>query len=296
MTVTENVPAGSAPTPDPRRRRRRWPLRGIVPNAAVGIFAGFVFLAVFGDLVAPHNPNGINVGPSLAGPSGRFWLGTDSLGRDELSRVIAAARPALLAAGEAVLVALVIGTALGVVAGYIGGRWDNALSRLMDLLFSMPEYLLAILVIAIIGSGTSNAAIAIGVTGIPRFGRVVRSATQEIASRSYVDAARLSGRGRWWIIRTHLLPNVASPLIVITAISLSTAEGAYAALSFLGFGQRPPSADYGSMIAAAQSDLLSDPWIVIVPSVAFVILVIAFNVLGDVLRDAIDPRITTRIV
>jgi peptide/nickel transport system permease protein len=286
--TTDSLPVGR------RSRRLRWPVRGVVANTAAFVMFCFVLLGVFGSMLTPHNPNEGGVGPQLAHPSGAFWLGTDALGRDEVSRVIAAARPALLAAGEAVLVALLLGTAVGIVSGYIGGFWDNGLSRLMDLLFAMPEYLLAILVIAIIGNGMSNAALAIGVTGIPRFARVVRGATQEIISRSYIDAAHLSGRGRLWVMWRHLIPNIASPLIVITAISLSTAEGAYAALSFLGFGERPPAADYGSMIAAAQSDLLSDPWVVAMPSVAFVILVVAFNVLGDVIRDALDPRSTAK--
>jgi peptide/nickel transport system permease protein len=280
----------STPTRPRTRSRFHWPVHGVVAHVTLVILVVFLILAVFGQFLTPFDPNKVGVGPQLAGPSPRFWLGTDSLGRDELSRIIAGARPAILAAVESIALAGVVGIAIGVIAGYLGGLWDGLLSRLMDLLFAFPEYLLAILVVAILGNGLTNVAIAIGVICVPRFARVARGSTKEVLSRSYVEAAVLSHRGRWWIMWRHVLPNISSPLIVMTAISLSTAEGAYASLAFLGFGELPPTADFGSMIAAAQPYLLSSPWQVLYPSIVFVVLVVAFNLLGDVLRDRLDPR------
>ncbi|MFJ5116818.1 ABC transporter permease [Kitasatospora sp. NPDC088548] len=296
-TVARPSPPTSPPppaplSPGPKRARRR-PVRGLVANTAVLLIVGYVLLAVFGSFLAPYGPNEVGAGPRLSAPSAEHWLGTDALGRDQLSRVIAAARPALLSATYAVLFALVIGTSIGIAAGFLGRLWDGILSRLVDLLFAVPEYLLAILVIAVMGSGLLNASLAIGIVSIPRFARIARGSTLEIARRSFVDAARLCGRGRSWIMFRHILPNIASPLVIMTAINLSTAEGAYAALSFLGFGVRPPDADYGSMISSSQQYLLTDPWVVAFPAIAFVLLVLAFNLLGDILRDRLDPHTRT---
>ncbi|MEV7781566.1 ABC transporter permease [Kitasatospora sp. NPDC088351] len=296
-TVARPSPPTSPPppaplSPGPKRARRR-PVRGLVANTAVLLIVGYVLLAVFGSFLAPYGPNEVGAGPRLSAPSAEHWLGTDALGRDQLSRVIAATRPALLSATYAVLFALVIGTSIGIAAGFLGRLWDGILSRLVDLLFAVPEYLLAILVIAVMGSGLLNASLAIGIVSIPRFARIARGSTLEIARRSFVDAARLCGRGRSWIMFRHILPNIASPLVIMTAINLSTAEGAYAALSFLGFGVRPPDADYGSMISSSQQYLLTDPWVVAFPAIAFVLLVLAFNLLGDILRDRLDPHTRT---
>ncbi|AXI80923.1 ABC transporter permease [Peterkaempfera bronchialis] len=288
MTNTAVRPSRPAPA-----RSRRWPVRGLVANIALLLIAGYILLAIFGSAIAPYGPNDVGAGPRLTPPSSAHWLGTDALGRDQLSRIVAAARPALLSATYAVLFAVVIGTGIGIAAGFLGRFWDGALSRIVDLLFAIPEYLLAILVIAVMGSGLLNASLAIGIVGIPRFARIARGSTLEVARRSFVDAARLCGRGRLWIVFRHILPNIASPLVIMTAINLSTAEGAYAALSFLGFGVRPPDADYGSMISSSQQYLLTDPWVVAFPSIAFVLLVLAFNLLGDVLRDRLDPHTRT---
>ncbi|MEU3657140.1 ABC transporter permease [Streptomyces sp. NPDC032161] len=288
-----NTVARPSPPASASRRFLRWPVRGLVANIAVLLIIGYIVLAVFGSVITPYEPNEVGVGPRLSSPSPDHWLGTDALGRDQLSRIIAAARPALLSALYAVLFALVIGTTIGIAAGFLGRLWDGVLSRFVDLLFAIPEYLLAILVIAVMGSGLINASLAIGIVSIPRFARIARSSTLEVAQRSFVDAARLCGRGKSWIMFRHVLPNIASPIVIMTAISLSTAEGAYAALSFLGFGVRPPDADYGSMISSSQQYLLTDPWIVAFPAIAFVVLVLAFNLLGDVMRDQLDPHTRT---
>ncbi|MFF4143433.1 ABC transporter permease [Streptomyces sp. NPDC001698] len=277
----------------PRAVRRRWPIRGVLANAALAVLVLYVLAALLGPVIAPYAPNELNAGPRLVGPSASHLFGTDALGRDQFSRVIAAVRPAVEAALISITFAIVVGTAIGTAAGFLRGVTDGILSRVTDLLFAIPEYLLAILVLAIMGSGLVNAALAIGLVIIPRFARIARGATIEVAGRSYIDAARLCGRGRWWILRRHILPNISSPLVIMTAINLSTAEGAYAALSFLGFGVAPPDADFGSMISAAQQYMLTEPWLAAYPALAFVALVLAFNLLGDALRDQLDPRSRT---
>lgn len=268
------------------KRRTHSPV-GIVAAAVLVVFA---LLAIFGNVLAPYDPNQLNVGPRMSLPSGEFLLGTDALGRDQLSRILAAIRPTVLAAVFATTFALIIGSILGVVAGFWGGRVDNVVSRIVDFLFAIPEYLLAILVLAILGRGLINAAIAIGIVFIPRFARTVRSATEEVMARNYVNAARLSGRSEVRIMTTHVIPNVTSPLVVLAAINLSMSAGTYAALSFLGFGVPPPYADFGSMISDSIQYIGSDPWLIVPPAIVFVTMILAINLAGDLVRDLLDPK------
>lgn len=284
--MTSTAPAASS-----RRTARAFPARASrVGIGAAAVSICFVILAVIGAWVAPYDPTQINVGPRLATPDGEFWLGTDALGRDQFSRVLVAIQPTMAAAFMATAIALVLGSVLGLIAGFYGGLADSAVSRLIDFIFSIPEYLLAILVLAILGRGLGNAAVAIGLVFVPRFARTVRGATQELVARPFVDAARLNGRGHGWIIVRHILPNVSSPLVVLAAINMSLSAGTYAALSFLGFGVRPPSPDFGSMIADALQYLYSAPWLIIPPAAAFVVLILAINLTGDLIRDVLDPK------
>ncbi|MGO3147016.1 MAG: ABC transporter permease [Leucobacter sp.] len=272
----------------PKAKKRKLPSPvGMVAFIVLGLFA---ILAVAGPWIAPYSPNELGVGERILGPTGDFIFGTDALGRDQFSRVLIAIRPAVIAAVAATGFALIVGTALGLIAGFWGGVIDTLVSRIIDFLFSIPEYLLAILVLAILGRGLMNAAIAIGIVFIPRFARTVRSATQEVMSRNYISAARLSGRGQVWIMLRHVLPNITSPLIVIAAINLSMSSGAYAALSFLGFGVRPPSPDFGSMISDSLQYIGSDPWLIVPPAAVFVIFILAINLAGDAIRDLLDPK------
>jgi peptide/nickel transport system permease protein len=242
---------------------------GVIGAVLVGIF---VVLALFGNWLEP--------------------FGTDELGRDELSQIISGARIAILSAVESVAVALVLGMLLGIIAGYWGGSWlDSVVSRLVDFLFAFPEYVLAIIVIAALGPGLTNASLAIGIVYTPRVSRIVRTAAMEVAHSPYIDAARLSRRGGLHLVMNHLIPNITSPVLIMVALSLSNAEGAYAALSYLGFGVPPPAPDYGSMLGTAQSYLTTDPWLALFPSAALVLLIIGFILLGDALRDRFSRRI-----
>lgn len=283
--MTQTTPTTATRLRD--RTRRRPGAAGLVAFTILGIY---VVVVVIGPWLAPYPPNQINVGPQMNLPGAEFPFGTDALGRDQLSRVLVAVRPALLAAVTATALALVCGTIMGIIAGFWGGRVDNLISRIVDFLFSIPEYLLAILVLAILGAGLLNASIAIGIVFTPRFARTVRGATLEVMSRNYISAARLSGRGRLWIMTRHVLPNVTSPLVVLAAINLSMAAGTYAALSFLGFGVPPPNPDFGSMISDSLQYLGSDSWIVIPPVLVFVLFILAINLAGDALRDLLDPK------
>lgn len=274
-----------APTLSTRSRKH-----SPVGIAAMGVLVVFALLAIFGNMLAPYDPNQLNVGPRMDLPSGEFLLGTDALGRDQLSRILAAIQPTVLAAVLATTFALIIGSILGIVAGFWGGRVDNIVSRIIDFLFAIPEYLLAILVLAILGRGLINAAVAIGIVFIPRFARTVRSATEEVMARNYVNAARLSGRSEVRIMVAHVIPNVTSPLVVLAAINLSMSAGTYAALSFLGFGVRPPYADFGSMISDSLQYIGSDPWLIVPPSIVFVTMILAINLAGDLVRDLLDPK------
>jgi ABC-type dipeptide/oligopeptide/nickel transport system permease subunit len=247
-------------------------------------------------LVLPYGPNQINAGDALQAPSPAHLFGTDELGRDQLSRVAAAGPIALYSAGASVTVALAAGTATGVVAGYAGGQADLALSGAVEILFSMPALLLALVVVGVLGPGLNNTLLAVAIVYVPRFARIARAATLSVRRRQFIEAARATGCAPAQIVLDHVLPNILPALIIQTALSLSTAEIAQASLSFLGLGVQPPHADWGNMLAAARGFVTVAPWLVIFPSLALVLLIIAFNVLGDALRDVLDPRLRVRPV
>lgn len=266
-------------------------VKGVLSMIAVGLGTTFVFVAIFAPLLAPYDPNLTGAGAPLTRPNAEFPMGTDELGRDQLSRVLFASRIALLAAIQAVGLAFVIGTTLGVI-GALGPGWlDNLIQRLTDLVFAFPEFLLAIMVIAVLGPGLTNAAMAIGVVYAPRFSRIARSAALTVRAMPYVESSLLSGRSKAYILMRHILPNIATPLVVLTALSMSNAQLAYAALSFLGYGVSPPTADYGQMLARSRDYIPTEVHLVLFPGLVLVLLIITFNLLGDVLRDAFDPTL-----
>jgi ABC-type dipeptide/oligopeptide/nickel transport system permease subunit len=286
MTATAMATFAGAP------RRRLGRLLGHAEGRfAVALLVLIGLLSVVAPRVLPYGPTQINARDALQAPDLAHWFGTDELGRDQLSRVAAAGPIALYSAGASVAVALVAGTTIGLIAGYAGGPADLALSGLVEIMFSMPALLLALIVVGVLGPGLNNALLAVAIVYVPRFARIARGATLSVRRRQFIEAARAAGGSPARIVLEHVFPNILPSMIVQTALSLSTAEIAQASLSFLGLGVQPPYADWGNMLAASRGFVTVAPWLVIFPSLALVLLIIAFNLLGDALRDVLDPRL-----
>jgi len=217
--------------------------------------------------------------------------GTDEFGRDELSRLIWGARVSLYVGMLAVLIALALGATSGVLAGFFGGLVDDITMRIMDIVLSLPALVLAISITAVLGPSLTNVMIAVGLVYAPTFARVARGPTLAVVRVPYIEAARAIGAGSGRIITRHVVPNVAAPILVQTTVSLSTAILTEAALSFLGLGTQPPTASWGLMLSASRQYMLIDPWIAILPGLAIAVTVLGFNLLGDGLRDVLDPKI-----
>ena len=226
-------------------------------------------------------------------PGRQHLLGTDEFGRDELSRLIWGARVSLYVGGLAVLIALGLGATAGVVAGFFGGWVDDVTMRIMDVVLSLPALVLAIAITSVLGPTLTNAMLAIGLVYAPTFARVARGPTLTVVQVPYIEAARSIGASNWRIIARHVLPNVAAPILVQMTVSFSTAILTEAALSFLGLGTQPPTASWGLMLSAARQYMLIDPWIAVLPGSAIAVTVLGFNLLGDGLRDLLDPRMRT---
>lgn len=278
------------------RRTRRWLafLRVLTANrlAAAGLVViGLLgVLALFGPTIAPYGAADIDIANRLKGPSGAHWFGTDEFGRDVLSRVIVGARVSVQVAAIAVGISLVAGVLIGLVAGYYGRAVDTVLMRLMDVLFAFPAILLAIAILAVLGPGLSNAMIAIGVVFTPIFARITRASVLTVREEVYVRAARSLGASDARLIALHVLPNVLAPVIVQTSISLAFAILNEAALSFLGLGVQPPRPSWGRMLFDGRGFVRQAWWMAVFPGAAIFVTVLAFNVVGDALRDALDPR------
>lgn len=249
-----------------------------------------VIVALFAQLIAPFGINELDVANRLTGPSSVHWFGTDELGRDVFSRVIVASRVSLQVGFIAVGIALAVGVPIGLVAGYYGGGVDSTLMRLMDILFSIPAIVLAIAILAALGPGIINAMIAIGIVYTPIFARVTRGSVLALRDAVFVRAARSLGATDNRILRTHVLPNVIAPIIVQASLSLAFAILAEAALSFLGLGVQPPDPAWGRMLSEGRSFFRQAPWMAIFPGLGILVTVMAFNFVGDGLRDALDPQ------
>jgi peptide/nickel transport system permease protein len=249
------------------------------------------FFAIFGQLVAPQGPNEINVMNMLQPPSSEHIFGTDELGRDVFSRTILSAQVSMQVSVISVAFALLFGTAAGVMAGYFGGWLDNVLMRIVDVLFAFPVLLLALAIVAILGPGIGTATFAIGVVYVPIFARVARSSAVSVVQEPYVKAAKTVGASPLRTILTHLLPNIAAPLIVQTSVSLAFAILNEAALSFLGLGAQPPTPTWGRMLFDAKGFLDQAWWMAVFPGATVFFTVLAFNLLGDNLRDALDVTV-----
>lgn len=252
-----------------------------------------VLLAIFGPLLTPYSYDGTNLSEGLKPPSSEHWFGTDDLGRDIFTRVAYGARISLWVGLAAVSGSIVVGTLLGLVAGYFG-RWiDTLISRLFDIMFAFPSILLAIAIVAVLGGGLVKALIAISIINIPTFGRLVRSRVVSLVQEEYVQAARAIGLGHAPIIFRHILPNTIAPVIVQGSLGIATAILEAAALGFLGLGAQRPTPEWGRMLADAREFFQSAPWTVFFPGVMIMITVLAFNMLGDALRDVLDPKLKT---
>lgn len=271
------------------RRAARSPL-----FVAAGLaLATLVAAGLLADLVAPYSPTAVAAAQVFAPPSASHPLGTDRFGRDVLSRIVHGVRVSLGIAGSSILAALAVGGALGLLAG-VGRSADQILGRVMDVFFAFPPILLAIGVAAVLGAGVGTAVIAIAVVYGPFFFRVVRGSVLLESAQAYVEAAEALGAGRFTILRRHVLPNVVSPVIVQTAVCLSYAILIESALSYLGVGVQPPTPSWGAILNEGKEFLALAPWVSLFPGAAIVVAVLAFNVIGDGLRDALDPRTEVR--
>lgn len=262
------------------------------PVAVAGLLVIVVFVAVAAaaPAIAPFDPIATSWTAIRKAPSAVHWMGTDENGRDVLSRVIFGARASMMAGVVSVLIAAGIGVPAGLLAGFAEGWTDALLSRAVDAILACPFLILAIALAAFLGPNLTNAMIAIGVSTAPRFMRVARAATLDAASNEYVEAARAVGNPPWRVAVRHVLPNIVPPVLVQGTLAIAAAIIAEASLSFLGLGQQPPDPSWGSMLNAAQRFLTQAPWLAIFPGLAIFLCVLSFNLVGDGLRDALDPR------
>lgn len=295
QSVDERIAAGTAvPSALARGRRLRFRREWRNPIGLIGaaIVLATMLWALLAPLVSPYSPSAQGAGrlvpPSLAHP-----MGTDELGRDVASRIIYGSRVSLQVGAVSVVLALVAGTLIGGIAGFFGGRLDDYLMRLVDVLFAFPGLVLAIVIAGLLGPSRTNAMIAIGIVYAPAFARVIRGSVLSVMAESYVEAARVVGASDLRIMARHLLPNILAPIIVMTTVYLSTAILSEASLSFLGLGSQPPEPSWGGMLNAARRFMELAPWLAIFPGCAIMLVVLGFNFLGDGLRDVLDPRLRT---
>jgi peptide/nickel transport system permease protein len=275
-------------SPARRALRRLFRRKGAVFGLVV--VATFILLALLAPLISPYDATATSWSLVRKPPSALHWFGTDELGRDILARVIYGARASLLAGLISVTIAMSIGVPLGLLAGYRGGFFDALISRITDAMLACPFLILAIALAAFLGSSLGNAMIAIGVSATPVFIRLTRAQAMGVKVEDYVEAARSIGNPPWRIALVHVLPNILPALLVQATLSIAAAIIAEAALSFLGLGQRPPAPSWGSMLNAAQRFLTNAPWMAIWPGLAIFLVVLSLNLVGDGLRDALDPR------
>jgi len=274
----------------PMRRALRRLLRRKGAIFGLVVIALFVLVAVFAPLISPYDPAAQSWTLVRKPPSWPHWLGTDDVGRDILSRIIFGARASLLAGVISVCIAVSIGVPLGLMAGYLGGLVDGVLSRLTDAMLAIPYLILAIALAAFLGPSLGNAMIAIGITATPVFVRLTRGQVLAVKVEDYIEAARAVGNPPWRIALVHILPNILPALLVQGTLAIAAAIIAEASLSFLGLGQQPPEPSWGSILNSAQRFLANAPWMAVWPGLAIFLTVVSFNLLGDGLRDALDPK------
>lgn len=270
-------------------------LRNPVTVVSAAVLAVVVFVAVTANWLAPFGVNDVDVPNALQPPSGAHWFGTDDLGRDVLSRVLVAIGASMRVAVVSVTFAVVVGVTIGVLAGYRGGWIDTLFMRIVDVMFAFPVLLLALAVVAILGPGVTTTILAIGIVYTPIFARVARASTLSVRVEPFVQVSRAMGTGHLYILGRHIIPNIAGPLVVQTSLSLAFAILSEAALSFLGLGIQPPEPSLGRMIFDSQGFVTLAWWMAVFPGIAIFVIVLAFNLVGDGLRDVLDPKQRTMI-
>jgi peptide/nickel transport system permease protein len=287
---TAATPRAARASDSPMRRAMRRLVRRKGAMVGAAVVLAFVVLAIAAPLIAPHDPIQQSWSLVRKAPSWVHWFGTDEVGRDVLSRVIWGSRASLLAGVISVAIAISIGVPLGLLAGYAGGWVDAILSRITDAMLACPFLILAIALAAFLGPSLTNAMIAIGITATPIFVRLTRGQVLATKVEDYVEAARAVGNPPLRIALRHVLPNILAPIMVQATLAIAAAIIAEASLSFLGLGQQPPAPSWGSMLNSAQRFLSQAPWMAVWPGVAIFLTVLSFNLLGDGLRDALDPK------
>ncbi|MCV7254995.1 ABC transporter permease [Mycobacterium hackensackense] len=278
-------------------RVKTWRLLAGNPVTVIsaGIMLAVLVIALTASWIAPYGVNDVDVPVALRPPSGAHWFGTDELGRDVLSRVLVAVQASMKVAVISVAFAAIVGVAVGVLAGYRGGWLDTVVMRVVDVMFAFPVLLLALAIVAVLGPGLTTTILAIGVVYTPIFARVTRASTLAVRVEPYVAVSRTMGTGSGFILARHILPNITGPLIVQTSLSLAFAILSEAALSFLGLGLQPPQPSLGRMIFDSQGFVTLAWWMAVFPGAAIFVIVLAFNLLGDGLRDVLDPKQRTMI-
>jgi peptide/nickel transport system permease protein len=289
MSATADIVAPARElTPAQRAWRRLVRRRGAMVGLAVILF--FIAIAILAPYIAPYDPLKTNFLAVRKPPSAAYWFGTDEIGRDVLSRVIWGARASLLAGLVSVSIALALGVPLGMLAGYIGRWTDGLISRMADAMLACPPLILAIALAYTLGPSLTSAMIAIGITATPVFARLARAQVLAVKTEDYVEAARAIGNPHLRIALRHILPNIVPPLLVQATLAIAAAIIAEASLSFLGLGQQPPAPSWGSMLNVAKNYIGNAPWMAVWPGLSIFLVVLSFNLLGDGLRDALDPR------
>lgn len=255
------------------------------------LFIAVILAAALAPVLSAYDPIEHDIGSVLQAPSLEHWLGTDSYGRDTWTRIVYGARVSLVIGIVSTVLAMVIGSAIGIVAGWYGGRLDAALMQAMDALLAFPNLILGLIIVAMLGASATNIIIAIAVTSIPPFARIARAPTIVIKNREFIEACRALGLSDLRIVLAHVLPNILPEILVMASLWLANAIRTEASLAFIGLGVKPPAASWGGMIREGFENLLDSPWLAVMPSLAIVIVVFALNLLGDGLRDAIDPKL-----
>ena len=262
------------------------------PQGLLGslIVAAVALAALAGPFLAPHDPEAFHITARFKGPGADYWLGTDQFGRDILSRLLMGARPTLMLAVLATVLGTGAGALIGTASAFLGGRADEAIMRTVDAVMAIPSLLFALLIVTALGANAANALIAIGVAFAPGMARITRSVALTVRKQDYVNAAIARGESSGFIVLREMLPNVVAPIVVETTIRIAFSVMLLATLSFLGLGAQPPSSEWGLMVSESRQYLFRNPWMMVWPGLAIALVAIGFNLLGDGLRDALNPR------